>query len=262
MNTNNINPASLIETATLTAARPEDIDRGALLDLLGQHTFARVRGVVLPDEIAAGLRKLEERFSVADDAPVTGEAASAVYDNFQKLSIGSARHGGVDRPRFMRTIYNPIWSDDIYGLRSAFVRLAKVRNLLAGQPIDFAIHEAEGGMWTAARMHHFPRGGGFMVGHRDTVLPAMYKTQGLDTYFQLLLIMSKKGRDFQTGGGFVELGGERVIYEDYCEPGDIVIYDATTMHGVADIDVQEPFRQDSLAGRYSGLVTLFKDLRN
>lgn len=254
-------PASLIDAATLTVDTPASIPREALLAMLSEHTFARIRGVIAPDEVASGLARLGQQFSHQDDAAVTGEDASAVYGNFQKLSIGAARHGGVDRPRFMRTIYNPIWADDIYGLRSVFVRLAQVRNLLANQPLDFAIHEAQGGMWTAARMHHFPRGGGFMVGHKDTVLPAMYKTQGLDSYFQLLLIMSKKGRDFHSGGGFVELGGERVIYEDYCEPGDIVIYDATTVHGVADIDVTEPFRQDSLAGRFSGLVTLFKDLR-
>ena len=40
-----------------------------------------------------------------------------------------------------------------------------------GKNIDFAINHVDEGLWTVARVHHFPIGGGHMVTHKDTLAP-------------------------------------------------------------------------------------------
>ena len=77
--------------------------------------------------------------------------------------------------------------------------------------------------------------------------------------------MSKKGNgndcDFETGGGFFEVDGERFYYESECELGDIIIYSGLTVHGVEDIDLAKPFDSTSAEGRFAGFVTLYKEFK-
>lgn len=250
----------IVEHATIHATRVEDIDRDKLVALLKEHNFARVTGLVSPESTDRSRELMKKWFKVENDRPTTGEKPADVRDNFQKLSIGCAKHGGVNRPRFMRCFYNPLWADDIFEMRENFRRVAQLRNLLGKRPLNFATDTDENGMWTAARIHLFPTGGGFMVGHRDTVLPAIYADEQLGDFFQPVLLLTQKGEHFDEGGGFVDFGKERILYEDFSKKGDVVIYDTTTVHGVEDIDVRKPYRQNSLDGRMSALVTLYKAL--
>lgn len=77
-------------------------------------------------------------------------------------------------------------------------------------------------------------------------------------FYQPLVLLTQKGEDFETGGGVAEIDGHVVEYEDYANMGDIVVYNDMTQHGVSDIDPHKLYKQDSLAGRMGGLVTLFK----
>jgi hypothetical protein len=118
----------------------------------------------------------------------------------------------------------------------------------------------EDGLWTAARIHQYPLGGGFMGIHQDSILSGVSKNSGLD-YFQLLVVMSKKNEDFEQGGSFVELDGTRIYLEDESELGDIIIYDGSTSHGVADIDPFKILNLNKINGRLAGFVSLYKDLK-
>ncbi len=251
--------AAAVEKATVRASDVSELRRDELAHMLKENEFLRITGLVTPEAMRSCRQRMRDHFDVGRDRATTGEHKDEVRDNFQKWSIGRARHGNVDRPRFMRTFYNPLWSDDIYGLHPWFRVQCQVRNLLGDLPSDFALDHEQDGMWTAARIHHFPAGGGFMVAHEDTVLPAFYQTVDL-AFYQSLLLITQKGEDFQTGGGFLEARGERISYEDHCQAGDIIVYNQRVSHGVDDIDVEVPFRQDSLDGRMSGLVTLYKTL--
>ncbi|MCA9582819.1 MAG: hypothetical protein KC416_13565 [Myxococcales bacterium] len=250
----------LVQNATVQVDRIEDIDRSHLVEILKKYNFARITGLVKPEAAARSRELMRKRFRMEDDRATTGESHEEVKTNFQKISIGRARHGGVDRPRFMRCFYNPLWAEDIYEMRENFRKVAQLRNILGNRELDFATDKEEGGMWTAARIHQFPTGGGFMVAHRDTVLPKIYDDKGLGDFFQPVLLLTQKGEDFETGGGFAEVAGERVVYEDFAGRGDIVIYDTSTVHGVDDVDTHKPYRQDSIDGRMSALVTLYKSL--
>jgi len=253
----------ILRDCTIYAEEPDEISTADLAEILNQHTFAIIKGIIDPGVIRAAKEKLKAGFSPDNDHPATGESPDDIMGNFQKLSIGGAEHSGVYRPRCMRTFYNPIWAPDCYKLRQAFRRAAQTRNKIYGWDLNYCIDEVEDGFWTAARIHHYPAGGGFLVSHVDDVVPVVQRAEGISRYFQPIIVMSKKGSgddcDFETGGGFFEVAGERYFYESDAEPGDIVIYSGATVHGVADIDLHKTFDCRKLEGRLAGFTTIYKE---
>lgn len=227
---------------------------------LEKHSFARIGGLIQKEAIIEAKKRIHTNFDKLYDHASIGEDPKSIQKNFSKFSIGGSQKYGVYRPRCMRTIYNPMWDEDIFLLRSSFEIMAKARNMLYGLRDNFAIHDIEDDMWTASRIHHYPTGGGFLISHRDTVVPKVHAQEGYKGFYQLVMVLSKKGVDFIQGGGFATLEGERYFYENDAEYGDIVIYDGRTIHGVADIDPENPFDQKSSNGRMAGFVTLYKDI--
>lgn len=128
-----------------------------------------------------------------------------------------------------------------------------------GKHETFAMDAPEGGVWSASRIHQYPIGGGFMGAHQDAILSGIADEVGYD-YFQLLVVMSEKGKDFEMGGSFIEENGERLYFEEHCQLGDIVIYNGATLHGVADVDPHKVLNLSSINGRIAGFVSLYKDL--
>lgn len=238
---------------------PESIPLAAFKDKMRKDTFACIRGIISPEEVSIAISNLSGLFSSKNDHPGVGQSADAVRTNFQKLNIGGeSRSRANDDARLFRAFYNPIWAEDIYQFRDAFIRLARVRNVLAELPIDFAIDKVESnGLWTAARIHQYPAGGGFFRRHTDYVVKDVADETETE-FYQLLLLMSEKGKDFQTGGGFVDIGEERIYLEDHFLPGDILVYDGRSVHGVEDVDPHLPLDLEAINGRLSAFVTLFK----
>lgn len=257
--------SELLQAATLHAKRVDEIDGDQLLERIERVGAVLVRGLNTPAEIIAAKSRLRARFSIENDRPATGETSVELYANLQKFAVYSNDFRPNAHAQCLRSFYNPIFADDIYGMREIFRRAAQLRNLLSGLSLDWAVDAVEDGFWTAARLHHYPAGGGFMEGHREIQVPKIYEQAGLSvSYFQPLIVMSRRGKgddcDFETGGGFFVHEGERVYYEDACELGDVLVYDTRVIHGVSEVDVHKPFRQDSLDGRFAAFVTLFKDL--
>jgi hypothetical protein len=253
----------MIENSFFEINDPIDIDIELLSIKLKKYSFAVIRGLIEPKIIIDAKNKLIRKYNPANVSPATGETPKELMSNFQKLSIGGAEHSGVYRPRCMRTFYNPIWEEDIYGLRSSFIKASKLRNLIYGFDLNYAIGNVEDGFWTASRIHNYPAGGGFLVSHIDDIVPVVQKSEGIERYYQPVIIMSKKGTsddcDFSTGGGFFEVDNKRIFYEEYCELGDIVIYSGATVHGVEDIDLHKTFDTTKTDGRFAGFVTLYKE---
>lgn len=240
-----------------------NIDRSVINDIktaLRSRSFARIKGLISADDVKAARQKIVENFNFMPDAPALESSSSVLMTNYRKLALGGVQQFGTYRPRVMRTVYNPIWAPDIFGLRETFKKMAEFRNLLYDLPMDFAITNVQDDLWTASRIHHYPSGGGFLIKHRDTVVPKIHEGEGLPGYYQLVLVLSKKGWDFQVGGGYVSVGRERYFYEEDADYGDIVIYDGRTTHGVEEVDPHKPFLQTDPAGRMAGFVTLYKSL--
>ncbi|WP_157955137.1 hypothetical protein [Halomonas denitrificans] len=252
-----------IDQATFSAESIDDLDFMKLQSVLNEKNFAIIVGLITHDEIVEGKRALRKVFSIDNDNPATGESPASIQENYQKFSIGGGELREKDLAKCVRTFYNPIFSADIYGLRNAFTQAAMIRNIVTGFDKKFALDTIQDGFWTASRVHHYPSGGGHMAGHVDDYVPTVVGKHGVDAYFQPLIVMSKKGSDgtcdYQKGGGYFVLEGERVYYDAFLELGTIVVYNTRIFHGVEEVDPGVAFRQDSFSGRFSGLVTMYRD---
>lgn len=81
---------------------------------------------------------------------------------------------------------------------------------------------------------HYPQGGGFMNLHTDG-----YNNEG---YPNFLLCLTKKGRDYKSGGAYYILSNKKFIeIEDVLEPGDLYAHSINTLHGVNSIDSEKSF---------------------
>jgi hypothetical protein len=225
---------------------------------LNRDGFVCIRGLIDEAEIVAARQQLKERFSKSNDLPSVGEEPQKVQSNFQKLRVGTSP-GYPLNTRLVRTIYNPLWEEDIYGMHPIFRKMVLLRNKLLGKDENFASGRVEDGVWTAARIQQYPLGGGFMSPHQDTPVTEVAENAGLN-FFQLVLLMSQKGIDYEKGGGYIQRNNSFFLFEDFCNLGDIVIYNSSTIHGVHDIDPHKALDLDSFSGRVAAFVTLYKDL--
>ena len=234
--------------------------REEILKRMREYTFCIIKGATNKKDLLSSIEKVKESFSLSDDRPTRGEKPSDIQNNFQKLLCGGVTNRYNNFPRFFRTIYNPLWSEDIYGLRENFKAMARVRNLLLEKDLEFALDKVEDdGLWTASRIHQYPTGGGFFVEHRDTTVMDVAEEKRIG-FYQLILVMSEIGKDFDEGGAFIEKDGERINLEKFLEVGDIAIYDGTTVHGVEDIDPHKSLVLDKISGRLAGFVSLYKQM--
>ncbi len=252
-----------IDRATFSSGNIDDLDYMQLQSVLDEKNFAIITGLISYDEIVKGKEALREAFSIDNDNPATGESPESIQGNYQKFSIGGGELREKDLAKCVRTFYNPIFATDAYGLRNAFKQAAMIRNIVTGFDKNFALDTIQDGFWTASRVHHYPSGGGHMAGHVDDYVPTVVGKHGVDAYFQPLIVMSHKGDapscDYKKGGGYFVLDGERIYYDAFLQPGTIVIYNTRIFHGVEEVDPDIAFRQDSLSGRFSGLVTMYRD---
>ncbi len=256
--------ARYIGEITIEVSRIEDLDRDRMLDTIAKHRAVSVRGLISAESIAEAKKTIAERFDPSQDHPATGETPQDLYGNHQKFSVNGGEFRDKAYPQCLRTYYNPLFAEDRFGLHHAFRAAGRIRNILMGVHADFALDDFEDGFWTAARVHQYPTGGGFMSMHCEDYIPRIYEEHGFENgYFQPLIVMSRKGTgpdcDYETGGGYFCRGDTKTYFEAECQLGDILVYDTRVMHGVTEIDLAKPFRQNSTTGRYAGFVTLYRD---
>jgi len=183
-----------------------------------------------------------------------------VRRNFQCVINRTRRDSAAGRPQLLRAFYSPLWDEDLFGLHALVKIVARFRNLLMGLPPEFALGAPERGVWTASRIYQYPRGGGFMIPHRDKRFSSLPGEFGISAYYQMVLVMSRKGVDFQDGGGYFVSEGKRVFFEQEYELGDLVVYDDQVPHGVQEIDPGTPLDLQSPLGRLAGFANLYRVL--
>jgi hypothetical protein len=256
-----MDPAERFKAIFFEATSLSAVPYEALRQKLEQHAVVCVRGLFDRAAIRQTYRSIVAGFDANNDRRHDPRDTDAVRRNFQKLQVGA--NSGVNSRRtlgrFMRMLYNPIFADDIYGMREHFGTLARFRNRLYELPEDHAVAGTDDGYWTCSRLLQYPRGGGFIVPHRDMYAQVATREAGL-TYFQPLLLLTEKGADFETGGAYVEIDDDRFYYEDFCQAGDVVVYDGRSIHGVADIDPMADLDLVHCSGRVVALASLFRHL--
>ncbi len=171
--------------------------------------------------------------------------------NYHPLEPGCPNFHRVNQfdPRaYVQTCFHQFsffpWNQDVFNLFEAMKPVFHVKNQLNNLPKDkFTSMQPEDGCAARLSFQFYPKGGGCIRKHTDPV-----------SHHQLnvsLLTMSKKGEDYTQGGGFVERkNGERILFDDITEPGDVVHSCAATPHGVEDIDPSAPLDWLAFEGRW------------
>lgn len=228
---------------------------------LETNSVVLIRGLINPEPIKNGIKKLIENYNISNDTHL--DPKNEVEDwrqipNHQRFMAGEWGENETDRSFLYRIFTNPLWQDDVYGLHNTFKELAKLRNILYKLPENYAISDTQDDLWTHSRIQHYPRGGGFLCSHQDQQAFQNVAQSGFESYIQVLLMMSDKGKHFEKGGGYMVHEGKRVILEDFSQIGDIAIYNGQTLHGVEAIDRHRSFHHLEAKGRFSGLVTFYR----
>ena len=76
-----------------------------------------------------------------------------------------------------------------------------------------------------------------------------------------VLCVSKKGKDFKTGGGYAVDANNKVIDTDaMMDIGDVLFFNAEVIHGVAPIDPEEKMDWLTYRGRWSMIASTLKTI--
>ena len=233
------------------------VDAEGFVAELKENSFMIARGLLDADTILNGAQELRNKFDINQDNPSQGIRPEQILHNFQKWSIGvtSPRHY---LPRLYRIFYNPFWAEDIYRLHSQFEILSEFRNILCGMPVGYGKKVEPDGLYSGVRIQQYPRGGGFIGVHTDDASADNVIDSDNRQFIQALIPMTIKGKDYHTGGGYIQKGNVLHFVDDLCEIGDIVVYDSSTLHGCLDIDPEASFQPNDINGRLVGFVTLYR----
>ncbi len=174
---------------------------------------------------------------------------------WRKFTIGSKNGVGESYAQLLQTIYFDPSRPEHTSLNRLFETMIALRNQLMHVAADFGADPARDGFWNACRVHHYPRGGGFMMNHCDTYFPVKL---GDLPFYQVMAPLSVKGRDFSDGGGIVVTRqGERLNTDEIAGLGSLVVFDGRIMHGVDDVDPLEIMRFDDEGGRLAAFANLY-----
>lgn len=236
-----------------------EVDPDSVFSLLENFGIVCIRGLINPVMVNESLKKVQAVVPIGKDMKRPSGGYDLIKDNYRRLLVGTS--GGVrpSHPRLYRCLYNPLWCENIFGMHNIFRTMVRVRNKLLGEASDFAMDAVSRGVWTASRIQHYPRGGGFLSPHQDLGASRATKMASLGRTVNLLLLMTQYGVDFYEGGGFVEIDGGKFFVDENFLVGDLVLYDESKIHGVDDIDPFENLDLSSSRGRYAAFVTLFLD---
>ncbi|TKC91785.1 hypothetical protein FAZ69_04930 [Trinickia terrae] len=243
---------SIVRSATvndLVALAP------SVRDKVASEGFVLIRGMFDRLEIQQKLTSLYTYANTASHKPSAGVSPAEIRCNMTKWSIGGHSQSQAGLPRFMLTVYNPLWDEDTFKLHSDFSRLIEIRDTLAGREtlIDDRLAPAR---YNGCRVQIYPSGGGFMGAHVDSRAASNLEGTAHCAYIQMVLLLTERGKDYQSGGAFVISDDKTIDSEAESLAGDLLVYDGSTHHGVADIDSNIAFDISNLRGRAVALVTV------
>ncbi|QPF83000.1 hypothetical protein IC762_25105 [Bradyrhizobium genosp. L] len=219
----------------------------------------------------AELQRLSEQARSEYEACLRASPLQATREKFhysslaarpwRKLAIGSSNGLGESYAQNLQSIYFSAENPAYPALGVLFKEMIRIRNSLMGVDPSFGSNPDRDRFWDACRIHHYPRGGGFMVTHRDTHFPQVIASQIEKPFYQICVLLSRKGTDFHTGGGVIYDGNkQRIDLEDAGGFGSLILFDGRTYHGVEDVDLDQVIDFSRTDGRLAAFVNLYKVL--
>jgi hypothetical protein len=216
-----------------------------------------IRNAFDKEKILFVLKKINQQIKKIKKIGTTAATKKTIRKNSCKWSVGGNSGAQIGLSRLMLILYNPISASDKYKFRSEFEKLIKIRDYIRNDGKLTNDKCLSGNYFNACRFQIYPKGGGFMIGHTDYDGVKNSK-KIMKTYFQTLLFMTERGKDFKKGGAYILFKNKRIDIEKHVKRGDVVVYDGKSYHGVDDIDPNLPFSSNDLSGRVVALTTIYK----
>lgn len=183
------------------------------------------------------VEELRETFSPDKDIRISGENYYK-KENYQRLDLGF--YGNSSYARFSRMITQFSWEKNslFYNEVEELITFRnQVLNLYRNE--DFTYNYNGEKLCDLPKVLHYPKGGGFMVEHLDG-----------QVIWNWLINLTQRGKDYKKGGVFYRTStGEFIDAEEILEPGDIYTHTLNALHGVNDIDNDQPVDIKTLDGR-------------
>ena len=176
-----------------------------------------------------------------------------------KYAIGPVNGSNEPIAQFLVTTYLANFESTYPVIYQLAKILVETRNSLTNVRLDFGSNPEKDLFWNAIRLHHYPIGGGFMQKHIDTGFPAALKESGIP-YLQASCCLSVKGKQFESGGGYVvNKRTNQKVYTD-CDKEAIrfVFFDGSIEHGVDVPSNSEELNLDGKKGRVALFTNLYK----
>lgn len=226
--------------------------RESILAAVREGGYAVLRGLF--DEVKSGesLRAIYRYANATPHRASMGVGPEEVRRNTSKWSIRGPSNGPA---RFALVIYNPLFDTDLFQMHRIFDRIVAARDTIAGREI-LRDSDLLPDRFNACRVQIYPAGGGFIAEHTDAKGESNL-TNG--PYIEMILLLTQNGIDYHAGGAFVTKEGSELNSERGTVKGDVIIYDASSLHGVRDVDSDLPFDANNLRGRAVALATVYRN---
>lgn len=177
---------------------------------------------------------------------------------WRKLAVGSTNGLGDPYAQNLSSIYFDLNDRNYPALGALFGFMVRVRNKLMRVAPNFGSNPSEDRFWNACRIHHYPRGGGFMSVHKDTHFPQLIASQIGKPFYQVCVLLSRKNADFFSGGGMIiDTKKNKIDLETQGGFGSLIIFDGRTYHGVEDVDLDQVIDFSRSDGRLAAFVNLY-----
>lgn len=179
---------------------------------------------------------------------------------WRKFAVGSKTGSGEPYSQVLQTTYIAQRDKTYPQLTKIFNHMIRIRNEMTGMSLDFGADLSSDDFWNACRLHHYPRGGGHMASHRDTLFPRLLSEFEFP-FMQMMVTLSNRGEDFFNGGGYVyNKAGEKIFFETEKNAGSLIFFNGETVHGVEDVDPDELLDMNEKKGRIAIFVNLYANL--
>jgi hypothetical protein len=184
--------------------------------------------------------------------------STLAHEPWRKLAIGSSNGLGDPYAQNLQSIYFDLDDPNYPTLGSLFNMMVEIRNRLMGVDPAFGSNPEQDRFWNACRVHHYPRGGGFMATHKDTHFPQVIGAQLGKPFYQVCVLLSRKNTDFFSGGGVIyDHAKEKIDLETAGGFGSLILFDGRAYHGVEDVDLDQVIDFSRADGRLAAFVNLY-----
>lgn len=236
----------VVQSATIEECIADASRHESLRAILAAGDVPVFKGVAAKKELDPVARYLHGMMlnTFEDHVPIQEGAR-----NYMRLSFGDER---ASVPLWMASWSFFSWNRDLFQLYKRYANVYRLRNLLSDfAPDTFISRRVDHGCTARLAVHFYPSGKGFLGAHTDPV--------GRHQIATATLVMSKPGRDFKSGGFYLERArSERYFVEDEMEPGDLYFCNPACIHGVEKIDADQEYDPMGSSGRWNMLFPVNK----